>query len=330
MLNSPTCTRRLLTPALTCAALALASFSTAYAQSWPTRSITVVLPYAAGGPTDGPMRLIAQKMSEDLGQSVVVEIVAGANTMIAAEKVSKAAPDGYTLFAASTTTLSTNHQMYKTLRYKPQDFVLISNMLKLPYSLSITPGLPVANLQEFVAYAKARPGQVFSGTTGAGSTADLLTEMLNSATGIKTVGVAYKGSAPALVDVIGGRVQYLIMGINSAIVPHRAGQARAIAVTSEQRLATMAEVPTFAELGYPGMTSSFWLGLVAPAGTPKAVVDRVGTSVNKALRSKDLSDRLTADGLIVDPGTPEQFAAVIKYDADIWGKAIKAVGIQFD
>ena len=250
--------------------------------------------------------------------------------MIAAEKVSKSAPDGYTLFAASTTTLSTNHQMYKTLRYKPQDFALISNMLKLPYSLSITPGLPVSNLQEFIAYAKTRPGQVFSGTTGAGSTADLLTEMLNSATGIKTVGVAYKGSAPALVDVIGGRVQYLIMGINSAIGPHRAGQARAIAITSEQRLASMAEVPTFAELGYPGMTSSFWLGLVAPAGTSKTVVDRVGASVNKALRSRDISERLIADGLVVDPGTPEQFAAVIKYDAEIWGKAIKAVGIQFD
>jgi tripartite-type tricarboxylate transporter receptor subunit TctC len=312
------------------ALLGVLSAPLAQAQTWPSRPITIVLPYAAGGPTDGPMRLIAQKMGEDLGQSVLIEIAAGANTMIAAEKVSKAAPDGYTLFAASTTTLSTNHQMYRTLRYKPQDFVLISNMLKLPYSLSVHTGLPVKTLPEFIAYAKSRPGQVFSGTTGAGSTADLLTEMLNSATGIKTVGVPYKGSAPALLDVIGGRVQYLIMGINSAIGPHRSGQARAIAVTSEQRLASMAEVPTFAELGYPGMTSSFWLGLVAPAGTPAAVVERVNASLNKALRNKELADRLTADGLIVDPGTPEQFAAVIKNDAEIWGRAIKATGIQFD
>ena len=313
-----------------CALLGVLAAPSVQAQTWPTRAVTIVLPYAAGGPTDGPMRLIAQKMSEDLGQSVLVEIAAGANTMIAAEKVSKAAPDGYTLLAASTTTLSTNHQMYRTLRYKPQDFALISNMLKLPYSLSVTSGLPVKTLPEFIAYAKSRPGQVFSGTTGVGSTADLLTEMLNSATGIKTVGVPYKGSAPALVDVISGRVQYLIMGINSAIGPHRGGQARAIAVTSEHRLASMAEVPTFAELGYPGMTSSFWLGLVAPAGTPGPVIERLNASLNKVLKSKELAERLTADGLIVDPGTPEQFAAVIKNDAEIWGRAIKAVGIQFD
>lgn len=318
------------TGGIVCALLGALAAPSAQAQTWPARAVTIVLPYAAGGPTDGPMRLIAQKMSEDLGQSVLVEIAAGANTMIAAEKVSKAAPDGYTLLAASTTTLSTNHQMYRTLRYKPQDFALISNMLKLPYSLSVTSGLPVKTLPEFIAYAKSRPGEVFSGTTGVGSTADLLTEMLNSATGIKTVGVPYKGSAPALIDVISGRVQYLIMGINSAIGPHRGGQARAIAVTSEQRLASMAEVPTFAELGYPGMTSSFWLGLVAPAGTPGPVIDRLNASLNKVLKSKELAERLTADGLIVDPGTPEQFAAVIKNDAEIWGRAIKAVGIQFD
>ena len=276
------------------------------------------------------VRQIAQKMTDSLGKPVLVENAPGGNTMIAAERTAKAAPDGYTLLIASLTTLSLNPQIYKTVRYKVEDFAPISMMARTPYTLSITPTLPIQNVQEFIAFAKARPGQVFNGTTGRGASNHLLGEMFNLAAGIKTVDVPYKGSGPALTDVMGGQIHMLYDGIATAVPTHKSGRVRVLAVTSEQRSAALPDVPTFAELGYPDMTAYFWFGLVAPAGTPRPVVDRLNEAVKTAFAAEDVKVRLAADGLAGSPGTPEALSAVIKRDAEVWGKAIKAISLSLD
>lgn len=310
--------------------LTYSSISQAQVQAWPAKQISMLLPYAAGGPTDIVVRQIAQKMTDALGRAVLVENAPGANTMIAAERVAKAAPDGYTLLIASLTTLSLNPQIYKNIRYKVEDFAPISMMAKTPYTLSITPTLPIRNVREFIAYAKARPGQIFNGTTGRGASNHLLGEMFNLAAGIKTVDVPYKGSGPALTDVMGGQIHMLYDGINTAVPTHRAGKVRVLAITSEQRSAALPDVPTFAELGYADMTAYFWFGLVAPAGTPKAIIDRLNLVVGNAFREEDISRRLVSDGLAGDPGTPEALSAVVKRDTEVWGRAIKAISLTLD
>ena len=313
-----------------CSTVLACAASLAQAQAWPAKPMAMLLPYAAGGPTDIVVRQIAQKMTDSLGKPVLVENAPGGNTMIAAERTAKAAPDGYTLLIASLTTLSLNPQIYKTVRYKVEDFAPISMMARTPYTLSITPTLPIQNVQEFIAFAKARPGQVFNGTTGRGASNHLLGEMFNLAAGIKTVDVPYKGSGPALTDVMGGQIHMLYDGIATAVPTHKSGRVRVLAVTSEQRSAALPDVPTFAELGYPDMTAYFWFGLVATAGTPRPVVDRLNEAVRTAFAAEDVKVRLAADGLAGSPGTPEALSAVIKRDAEVWGKAIKAISLSLD
>ena len=302
----------------------------AQAQAWPTRPVSMLLPYAAGGPTDVVVRPIAQKMADTLGRAVLVENAPGGNTMVAAERTARAAPDGYTLLVASVTTLSLNPQIYKNIRYKVEDFAPISLMTTTPYTLSITPTLPIQNVREFIAYAKARPGQIFNGTTGRGASNHLLGEMFNLAAGIKTVDVPYKGSGPALTDVMGGQIHMLYDGIANAVPTHKSGKVRVLAITSEQRSPAMPDVPTFAELGFPDMTAYFWFGLVAPAGTPKAVIDRLNFAVHNAFRAEDVRSSLASGGMAGDPGTPEAFSAMVRRDAEVWGRAIKSISLTLD
>lgn len=313
-----------------CAAALACSASLAQAQTWPAKPMTMLLPYAAGGPTDIVVRQIAQKMTDSLGKPVLVENAPGGNTMVAAERTARAAPDGYTLLIASLTTLSLNPQIYKSVRYKVEDFAPISMMTRTPYTLSITPTLPIQNVPEFIAFAKARPGKVFNGTTGRGASNHLLGEMFNLAAGIQTVDVPYKGSGPALTDVMSGQIHMLYDGIATAVPTHKSGRVRVLAVTSEQRSPALPDVPTFAELGYPDMTSYFWFGLVAPAGTPRPIVDRLNEAVRTAFASEELKTRLAVDGMAGSPGTPEALSAVIKRDAEVWGKAIKAISLSLD
>jgi tripartite-type tricarboxylate transporter receptor subunit TctC len=260
-----------------------------------------------------------------------VENAPGANTMVGADRAARAAPDGYTLLVASVTTVGLNPHLYKKIRYKVEDFEPISMMAKSPFTMTISPAIPAHNLKEFIAYAKARPGQVFHGVNpGRGNTNELLGEMLNSAAGVKMVPVAYKGLGAALTAVMSGEIQFLFDSVNTSIGPHKSGRARVIALSSEQRSPAMPEVATFAEQGFPGMTSSFWYGLVAPAGTPRPVIDRLNAAVTFALRSEDVRAKLVPTGLNADPGTPKEMAELIRRDSDTWGRVIRSLGIELD
>lgn len=319
--------------ALAQGALALACIAAAplaCAQAWPTRPITIVMPYAAGGPTDIVARLLAQRMGEALGQPVVVTNAPGASTMIGAEKVARSPADGYTLFIGSVTTFSNNPLMYRKIRYKVEDFTPVSMIARTPYTLTVSPTMPVKNFAEFISWAKQRPGKVFNATTGIGASNQLLGQMLNNEAGIKMADVPYKGSGPALLDVMGGQADLLFDGINTSAQALKSGKVRVLAVTSDKRSSAMPDVPTFAELGYPNMTASFWYGLFAPAGTPPAVVDRLNKEVNAALRADDIRARLVNDGLTVEPGTPQSLSATIARDAQVWGPVIKALNIELD
>lgn len=302
----------------------------AQAQAWPSRPITIINPYAAGGPTDIVARMLAQRLSESLGQPVVVSNAPGASTMIGAEKAARSPADGYTLFIGSVTTFSNNPLMYKKIRYKVEDFAPISMIARTPYTMTVAPNLPTKDFAEFVAYARQRPGKVFNATTGIGATNQLLGQMLNSEAGIQLADVAYKGSGPALLDVMGGQVDLTFDGINTSAQALKAGKVRVLAVTSEKRSSAMPDVPTFAELGYPKMNASFWYGMFAPTGTPQPIIERLNREIGAALRAEDIRNRLVTDGLTVEPSTPQALSATITRDSQLWGPVIKALGIELE
>ncbi|MBN9410043.1 MAG: tripartite tricarboxylate transporter substrate binding protein [Burkholderiales bacterium] len=302
----------------------------ALAQAWPSRPITIINPYAAGGPTDIVARMLAQRLSESLGQPVVVSNAPGASTMIGAEKAARSPADGYTLFIGSVTTFSNNPLMYKKIRYKVEDFAPISMIARTPYTMTVAPNLPTKDFAEFVAYARQRPGKVFNATTGIGATNQLLGQMLNSEAGIQLADVAYKGSGPALLDVMGGQVDLTFDGINTSAQALKAGKVRVLAVTSEKRSSAMPDVPTFAELGYPKMNASFWYGMFAPTGTPQPIIERLNREIGAALRAEDIRNRLVTDGLTVEPSTPQALSATITRDSQLWGPVIKALGIELE
>lgn len=312
---------------------ALAAFTfgpAATAQSWPAKPVTIVMPYAAGGPTDLVTRQLADKLTAALGQPFLVVNAPGASTMIGADRVARAPSDGYTLLVGSVTTMSNNPLMYRNIRYKVSDFEPISMIARTPYTMSVSPSLPAKSYEQFIAFAKQRPERVFNATTGVGATNQLLGQMLNRSAGINMVDVPYKGSGPALLDVMGGQVHLLFDGIATSAPAHRAGRIRVLAVTSEQRLKAIPDVPTFAELGLPNMTAHFWYGVFAPTGTPKAIIEKLNEQINVALRAKDLNERLSGDGLTLDPGTPDALAKTIERDVQVWGPIIKALGISLD
>lgn len=310
---------------------ALIASGSAFAQAWPSRTVNLVLPYAAGGPTDAVTRILAQKLGESLGQTVVVENAPGANTMVGTERVARATADGHTLLVASVTTLSINPFLYKAIRYKVGDFAPVSMMVKTPFTMTVNKNLPPQTLREFIAYAKERPGKVFHGMNpGRGNTNELLGEMLNLAADIKTVPVPYKGLGAALTAVIAGEIQYMFDSINTTVGAVKAGTVRVLAHTGDKRSPALPDVPTFAEAGFPGMTANFWYGVVAPAATPRPAIERLNAAIIAAFRADDVRARIEGVGLTSDAGTPEAFSAVVQRDAEIWGSVIKRIGLQLD
>ncbi len=297
---------------------------------WPSRPVTMIMPYAAGGPTDLVARLLAQKMGDALGQPFLVANAPGGSTMVGAERAARSAPDGHTLFIGSVTTFSNNPLMYRNIRYKVEDFVPIGMIARTPYTMTIAPNVPARSYAEFVAFARQNPGKVFNATTGVGATNQLLGQMLAREAGIQLVDVPYKGAGPALQDVMGGQVHLLFDGIKTSVPVHKSGKARVLAITSEKRSAALPDVPTFAELGLPNLTAAFWFALFAPAGTPPAVVEKLNASLNAALGSSDIASRLTDDGLTFGAGTPQDVTETIRRDALVWGPVIKALNIQLD
>jgi tripartite-type tricarboxylate transporter receptor subunit TctC len=298
-------------------------------QAYPNRPVRLVVPYPPGGPTDLIGRVVADLLGKRLGQQIIVDNRGGAATVIGAEIAARAAPDGYTLLVATITTLAVTPALQKKLPYDPErDFVPISMLATQPYLLAVTNALPAPSVKQLVAYAKANPGKLSFGSAGVGAGAHLAGEMFKHLAGIDVVHVPYKGTGPAITDLIGGQIAYMFGGI-SAIHPHvQAGRLRALAVSSAKRSPSLPDMPTVAEGGVTGYGTNSWNSLVAPRGTPQAVVTRLNADIVAALGQPEVRDRLRSQGIDTDPGTPAQLAAHIKSERARFDKLIKTVGLQ--
>ena len=303
--------------------------STAVAQSYPTKPLRLVVPFGAGGAPDLVARVIAPKLAESLGQPVVVDNRAGAAGIIGMEIVAKSPPDGHTLVAGSAGPVAIVPGLYRKLPYDvARDFAPISTITAIPFVLVVHPSLPARTVKDLVALAKAQPGQLNFGSPGNGSTTHLATELLKSATGMKIIHVPYKGVAAAATDLISGQVQILSGDLNTMLPHVKAGKMRALAVTAARRSSLLPDIPTVAESGFPGFDASGWIGLLAPAATAPAIVERVNGAVVKALAAPDARSRLSALGGEVAASTPAEFGAFIRRETAKYGKLMKSAGIE--
>ena len=310
---------------------ALACSQSAWAQTYPAHPIRMVVPFAAAGPTDVIARIVAQKLSEAWGQQVVVDNRPGAAGNIGSELVSKAAPDGYTLEMGTVGTHAINPSLYAKMPYDHvRDFVPIVLVAGVPNVLVVNPSLPVNSVQELIAYAKANPGKINFASSGSGTSIHLSGEMFRTITGVDITHVPYKGSAPALTDLMGGQVQIMFDNLPSSLAFIKAGKLKALAVTSATRATALPDVPTMVEAGVPGFEASSWFGMLAPAGTPREIVNKVNADVNKWLSSPEAKEKLAQQGAIAAGGTPEDFANHIAAETAKWAKVVKASGAKVD
>ena len=300
------------------------------AQDYPTRPVRVIVPFSPGGAVDGPMRLIAQELSKRLGQPVFVENKPGAGATIGSELVAKSAPDGYTLLLASQTN-AISATLYPRLSFDPvEDFAPISLIGREPGVVVVNPALPVKTLQEFIAYAKERPGQIDYASSGNGSGQHLFAALLCSMTGMKLNHVPYRGSGQATSDLLGGQVSLSIPGMAGMLGHINAGKLRALAVTGTRRAPQLHDVPTVAEAGVPGYAAYVWMGLFAPKNTPAGVVDKLYHAVLQVL-AEDEVKRYMAQASIESVGsTPAEFGAFFRAEKDQWAKIIRETGAKID
>lgn len=306
--------------------LGLATITTAQAQAWPAKPVKLVVPYPPGGPTDIVARVVAQHLSEQTGQQFVVENKAGAGGNLGAEAVARSPADGYTLLVA-TTAHAINMAMFKNLTYDVQrDFVPVSLLTQGPLVLVANPAFPGKSVTEVIAQARAKPGQLNYASSGNGQSTHLSAELFNSMAGVKLNHVPYKGSAPALTDVIAGQVPLMFDTMLSAMPFVKAGKLKAIAVTSPQRSPVAPDVPTVAESGLPGYEVFAWNGLFAPTGTPAAVLVRLGDEMKKTLNLPEVKEKFALQGFAATYTTPEQGAAFVRAEVDKWARAVKLSG----
>jgi tripartite-type tricarboxylate transporter receptor subunit TctC len=309
-------------------ALTLIITTLAHAQSYPSRPMRYIVPQAPGGSSDTLARIVTQRVAEGLGQQLVVDNRPGATGIIGAEVVARANPDGYTLLQVATSH-ATNPAMQAKLPYDTlRDFAAISLLSQQPNILLVHPSLPVRNVKELIAYAKSKPGQLNFASSGTGGSQHLAGELLKSMTGIEMTHVPYKGSPPALVDLLAGRVPLMSSTMPPALPHIKSGKVRAIAVTSAKRSAALPDVPTVAESGVPGYEAIAWQGLVAPGATPKPVISRVNTEFVKVLKQSDVAAKLKEQGFETVASTPEWFAQYTKSEIAKWSKVIKSAGIK--
>ena len=300
----------------------------ASAQTYPSKPIRYIVPFPPGGSSDLIARVIAPKMSEKLGQPIIVENRPGAGGMLGVDAVAKAEPDGYTIGLAAAGALSSNVHLYPKMPFDPaKDLAPISNLAMIPFFLVAHPSA-ASSIKQLIEQAKARPGALSYGHGGQGSTMHLAGELLNMLARVNVVSVPYKGSAPVSSDVLGGQIPFGVVDVPSAISNVRAGKLRALAVTSKTRIAAAPEVPTFEEAGVPGFEAVGWFGSVAPAGTPKAIIDRLNAETRAALALPDVRERAIASGTEPATTTPEEFAAYIREETKKWGEVIKAGNIK--
>ena len=298
----------------------------ALAQGWPSKPVKIVVPFAAGGATDVVARLLAQKLSEVWGQSIVVDDRVGAGGNIGADIVAKAPPDGYTLLLHSGA-LVTNQFVYPNSPFDAiKDFTPITNVAAGPQVIAVNVEVPATNLKEFIAYAKANPGRVNFGSAGVGSQTHLASENLAHAAGVTFTHVPYKGESAALTDLIGGQIQLVTANLGGAMALVQQHKVRALAVTSRERNPALPDVPSASE-ALPGFESNGWFGLFAPAGTPKEVVEKVYRDSAKILASDEFRAKLAQQGMVPVANTPEEFAGAIRQESVRWGRIIKERGI---
>ncbi len=324
----PQATRRVLAFA---AVLALATPATVLAQAaYPSKPITMVVPFPPGGPTDLVARVLAQKMGEQMGQTIVVDNRAGANSNTGAAAVAKAAPDGYTvLYNTSAVTLSP--ALYKSMPYSvKQDLAPVALTAVVPLALVVANNVPANNLKEFIAYARANPGKLSYGSAGNGNITHLGAFQFAKATGIDAVHIPYKGSAPADVDLAAGQIQFMTETINSIMGFVKDKRVKLLAVTTPQRVPAFPDVPTLAEAGVPGSEAGAWQGLMVPAKTPKAIIDRLNAEVMKALQSADVRAKLALQATEALGSTPEEYGAYIDKELLRWSQVVKASGVTLD
>ncbi len=302
-----------------------------HAQAYPTRPIRLIVGFVSGGGTDRISRTLSKMLSDNLGQQVIVDNRPGGAGMIAAVTAAKAPADGYTLFAGTMSTLATNVSMYSKLPYDPvRDFTPVTTTQMSPYLLLASLSTPAASLKEFIALAKAAPGKLNCASTGSGGGNHLAQEMFKYMAGINIVHVPYKGGGEQLTAVISGEVQSSVNLVPTALPMVRAGRIRALAITSAQRLAVVHDIPTIAEAGVPGYEATSWQGVVAPAGTPRAIVNRLHIEIAKVLQSPEVVERLSAEGSTPGGIPPEAFAAHIKSEIAKWARVVKVSGAKAD
>jgi tripartite-type tricarboxylate transporter receptor subunit TctC len=302
--------------------------TTVCAQNYPTRSVRIVVPYAAGGNTDFTARVIASKLTEVFGQQVVVENRAGGATNIGSEVVAKGAPDGYTLLMGGASN-AINMSLYPKLPYDTlRDFAPISLCVKGANVLAVHPSLPAKNVRELIAIAKARPGKLNYASSGLGSSNQMAGELFKLMAGVNIVHVPYKGNSPALTDTIAGQVEMIFSGV-PLLVPHlEAGRIRAIGIGSAKRFRALPNVPTIDESGLKGYEATTWFGLMAPAKTPRDIVNRLNVEVGKILASSDVSDRFLTEGVEPIGGSTESFSQFIRDEITKYAKVVKAANLK--
>jgi len=301
--------------------------SSAIAQTYPSKSIRVIVPFAPGGGTDFIARVAAQQMTEAFGQQVIVDNRPGAGGNLGTELGVRAAPDGYTLTMVSSS-YSVNPSLYK-LPFDPvNDITAIIQLSQGAMLLVVHPSLPVKNARELIALGKAKPGGLVYASAGHGSITQLATELFNDMAGVRMIHVPYKGTGPALTDTISGQAQVLFGNVATTMPHIKSGRLKALGVSTARRVDAMPELPTVAESGLPGYESISCYGLIAPKNLPRSVVDRVNTEVNRILKTREMTDRLSADGVQAVGGTPEQYLALIRRDIDTWGRIVRKAGIK--
>jgi tripartite-type tricarboxylate transporter receptor subunit TctC len=311
--------------------LSLALVANAAAQGYPTRQVRVIVPYPPGGTTDILARLAAKELTERLKQPFVVENRAGASGAIGSAEVARAAPDGYTLVMATASSHGINSAIYKNLPYDAvKDFAPVTNVASTPNIIVVNPNVPAKNLQELIALARSEPGKLNFGSTSLGGSPHMSAELLKMMTHIDITHVPYKGAAPMLTDLIGGQIQIGFDNLPSTIGFVRAGKVRAIAVTTPERWPAAPDIPTVAESGVPGYEVSGWFGLLAPAGTPKAVLDTIQQALAAAVQKPELKKQMLDLGAQPIANTPDEFAAQIRREVDKWKSVVAATGVKVE
>ena len=317
--------------ALACMALGLALPSPAMAQQdYPNHVVRVIVPFGAGGPTDVFTRVLAEELRKSLKQGFVMENRPGAGTVIGTAEGAKSPPDGYTLVMVSATQ-TVNETLVPNKPYQlMRDFVPVAMLFRSELVMVVHPSVPANNVKEFIALAKAKPGELNFASSGIGAAAHLTMEMFKSRTGINMQHIPYKGTAGALQDTVGGQINVMFDIVGPLMPQVRSGNVKALVVTAKERIPAASDVPTMAEQGVPDFVSGTWAGIIAPAGTPKEIVDRIAAEAKKALADPAMKDKLAEQGIVAVGSTPEEFRAFVAEEIPRWSKVITDAGIKME